>query len=293
MARFPALLVVFAAFVLTGCASSGYGPSEEWRLRNLEEKFLEFQESQYRQSERIAALDEAVEELSEDIRELPARVDAKLEAPEPDDVSPETREALAMYREMFEAAESQGEESPTEEDLSVEPEPKPESADEEAEPAGKWDEYPSVEAKKEPEPEPERPREPEKQTAAKASEPAEGYRKGLSLVRGDDPAKGRAVLESFVQSRPQDDLVPNALYWIGESYYNEERFDRAILAFKEVYRRFPDHPKAAAALLKTAYSYQKLGDEKNARFYLTVLLEDFPDAEPAALARKKMSELGD
>lgn len=284
MTRTWACLVLLVMLFATGCAGRSHGPSEEWRLRNLEEKFLEFKELQHEQTERIAILESSLNRLSADFRaSLPLVPEAA--APEIYDVSPETKKALAMYLDMFEAAEKDKAAKPVESEIKAEPE-KAQTA-----PEGErgWQDYPKVgdmkmyeAAKTEPKP------------AAKPAPAgtAKDYQRGLALVQSGKPAQGRAVLEKFAAGSPKHDLVPNALYWIGESYYNEERFDQSILAFKEVYRRYPKHPKAAAALLKTAFSYRKLGDLKNARFYLTVLLDDFPDSEPAPLARKAMAEIG-
>ena len=73
----------------------------------------------------------------------------------------------------------------------------------------------------------------------------------MNLVRLEkDPAEGRKILQQFLEDDPQSGLVPNALYWIGESYYQEKNYAQAILTFKDVTRRFPKHHKAAASLLK-------------------------------------------
>ena len=89
-----------------------------------------------------------------------------------------------------------------------------------------------------------------------------------------------------------DKLVPNALYWKGETYYSQKDFIQAILTFKEVTGRFPKHDKSASALLKIGMSYDKVGDPDNAVFYLRALVEDFPKSSPARLARKELSRLG-
>ena len=117
------------------------------------------------------------------------------------------------------------------------------------------------------------------------------YEEGLSLVRAGEVDKGRRVLDSFIGDFPNHALVPNALYWMGETYYHEKRYAQAVLTFKEVVRRFPKHDKAAAAMLKVGFSYEKLGDNSNARFYLQTLVDEYPDSSPAQMARERVATL--
>jgi tol-pal system protein YbgF len=101
-----------------------------------------------------------------------------------------------------------------------------------------------------------------------------------------------AALESFqnfLRQYPGGSLAPNALYWLGETHYAAGRTDLAIMEFKKVAEAYPRHAKTAAALLKAGYAYARLGDRENARFYWQILLDDFPDSAPAALARKRLA----
>lgn len=118
------------------------------------------------------------------------------------------------------------------------------------------------------------------------------YEQALALVMAGKSAQGRKELTAFLADYPSSSLAPNALYWIGESYYDEKNYAQAILAFKEVRRKYPKSAKAPDAMLKTGYSYEKLGDTSNARFYLQALLNEYPAGKPAGLARKKLTALG-
>jgi tol-pal system protein YbgF len=113
-----------------------------------------------------------------------------------------------------------------------------------------------------------------------------------SFLEGGDPREARKGFSTFLQLHQGHRLEPNARYWLAETYYDEQRFPEAILAFKEVVNRFPAHAKAADALLKIGYSYRALGDEVNARFHLRLLLADYPDTEAAQKAGKSLSLQG-
>ncbi|GAU09737.1 tol-pal system protein YbgF [Desulfoplanes formicivorans] len=119
----------------------------------------------------------------------------------------------------------------------------------------------------------------------------ETYQKGLGLVRGGKPVQGRHILVGFIRKYPHHALVPNAHYWIGESYVDQKIYSDAILAFKQVPEHFPQHPKAPDALLKIASCYQFLGDKPNASFYLGILVKKYPDAPATKLARERFADL--
>lgn len=128
--------------------------------------------------------------------------------------------------------------------------------------------------------------------AAPASTTKSLYEQGMTLVRAEKGEEGRAILTQFLETDPQSALVPNAIYWIGESHYLDKNYAQAILVFKDVTRRFPKHHKAAAALYKIAMCYQAMGEKDNATLYLRALLKDHPKSEPAPAARKMLAELG-
>lgn len=117
------------------------------------------------------------------------------------------------------------------------------------------------------------------------------YDRALALLWDGKPIEARSLLNEFLVDFPNSSLAPNALYWLGETYYSQQRYAQSILTFRDVMRRFPKHPKAPASLLKIGYSYEQLGDMQNARFYLKALLKDYPDSDPAALARAKLKQI--
>jgi tol-pal system protein YbgF len=97
------------------------------------------------------------------------------------------------------------------------------------------------------------------------------------------------MLESFIEKYPKHDLYINALYWIGESYYGEKRYESAILQFQDVISKYPSTAKAPAALLKQALAFNALGDAENARTTMQKLLEKYPNSQQAAAAKKYLS----
>ena len=132
---------------------------------------------------------------------------------------------------------------------------------------------------------------------AKAPEPKAApkkkasYEKALQLVRDKEFVAARNEFLRFVDEDPENKLVPNALYWLGETYYAQVKYPDAILQFKDVVAKYPKSPKKQDALLKIAMSYDNLNDKENARFYYSIVIREFPTSRVADIARNKMRDL--
>ncbi|MDO9632342.1 MAG: tol-pal system protein YbgF, partial [Humidesulfovibrio sp.] len=277
------------------------GLSEEWRLRSLEENFLNFKEGQRQQEEqgrdqqrkmmeRMKAVEDSVQRMQEQLNAggvvMPLKKAAPATTPAPmaPVVAPVVVGAQPGTTPIYTAKPE-----------AVQPEPSPSAASQPA--------TPQAEPAESPAPAPAPAMTPDvaqgEQQTAPAATPARTlakgaalYHEGMTLVAADHPEEGRKLLQEFLSTEPNSVLVPNALYWLGESHYADKHYAQAIMSFKEVTRRYPKHTKAAAALLKIGMSYAMMGEKDNASLYLRALLQDFPKSEPAPLARKKLAELG-
>ena len=117
------------------------------------------------------------------------------------------------------------------------------------------------------------------------------YQDALELIRNQKKfAEGRTMLESFANKYPKHDLYVNSLYWIGEAFYGEKKYESAILQFQDVISKHSSHPKAAAAMLKQALAFNALGDGENARTTMQKLLEEYPDSTQATAAKKYLGK---
>jgi tol-pal system protein YbgF len=130
---------------------------------------------------------------------------------------------------------------------------------------------------------------PEKAAAWKS--PEEMYEFAVGQVKGGNTKKGREILAAFVAQNPNHKLVPNALYWKGESYYAEKDYENAILAFQDVVDKYPAGDKAPDAVLKQGLSFLALKDQKNAKILLDLVVTKYPKSSAAELAKKKLAEL--
>lgn len=118
------------------------------------------------------------------------------------------------------------------------------------------------------------------------------YEKALDLLRNKNDVEGaKKAFDEFLVAHKEHRLIPNALYWLGETYYVQKRFAQAILTYKEIPKRFPTHTKASDALFKIGLSYISLGDIENARFNLETLVKEFPRSSAAPLAEERLKKM--
>jgi tol-pal system protein YbgF len=123
-----------------------------------------------------------------------------------------------------------------------------------------------------------------------ASAPPE-YREGIDLLRNGDSQGAIQKLREFLRKSPKSDLADDAQYWIGEAYYANHDYNRAILEFNEVLLRYPKGDKVPAALLRQALAFAELGDKVDARLVLQKLVSEHGDSPEAEQGRQKLAEL--
>ncbi len=118
------------------------------------------------------------------------------------------------------------------------------------------------------------------------------YARALKEIREDQAfAAGRELMETFLTRYPQDALAVNAAYWVGETYYAEKNYEKAILEFEDIIQKYDDHPKVASAMLKQALAFEATGDKATARLLLQRVIGEFPLSGEAVIAKQKLQEL--
>ncbi len=95
----------------------------------------------------------------------------------------------------------------------------------------------------------------------------------------------RALLKKYPKSKNAD----NAQFWIGETYFREKWYEKAILEYQEVVDKYPKGNKVPAALLKQGMAFHKIGETANALRWFNELIEKFPKSNEANIARKKIN----
>ncbi len=97
--------------------------------------------------------------------------------------------------------------------------------------------------------------------------------------------------QNFIQQFQNSVLMANALYWLGESYFNKKEFPKAIETFDRVARDYPKHDKTPGSILKEGYAYFELVEKLRGKSYLKKVIEQYPRSNEAQLAKEKLTTI--
>ncbi len=90
---------------------------------------------------------------------------------------------------------------------------------------------------------------------------------------------------------PESPLSDDALYWIGECYFSQEKYNEAIEHFNELILNYPNGDKIPAAYLKKGISLAEQEKKEEALSVFKLLITKFPLEEETKIAQQKIREL--
>jgi tol-pal system protein YbgF len=90
---------------------------------------------------------------------------------------------------------------------------------------------------------------------------------------------------------PEDPLADNALYMIGECFFSQKKFERAIEQYDDLIVNYPKSDAHATAYYKKGLALAELKKNDEAIAVLTLLISKHPLEEEAKKAQQKIREL--
>ncbi|MGD2038260.1 MAG: tol-pal system protein YbgF [Desulfobacterales bacterium] len=127
--------------------------------------------------------------------------------------------------------------------------------------------------------------------ATKPSSEDEIYRSAKQAFDQGDSEAARKGFQEFIKRYPESKNADNAQFWIGEIYYREKWYEKAILEYQNVIEKFPKGNKVPAALLKQGLAFSNIGDNANAKLILEELVRKYPKSNEAKVAAEKLKAL--
>jgi tol-pal system protein YbgF len=100
----------------------------------------------------------------------------------------------------------------------------------------------------------------------------------------------RRGFQEFLRSYPTHELVPDALFYIGESFAVESA-DSAVVYWTRVVGQYPRSGKASTALYKMGRIEEVRNNRVAAKGYYDRLLKEYPRSDEADLAREQLKNL--
>lgn len=118
-----------------------------------------------------------------------------------------------------------------------------------------------------------------------------GYDHAFDALKGGDYAESARRFRDFLGRFPSGQYAPNAMYWLGESYYVTQNYALAGEQFEGLLDRYPTHDKAAGALLKLGLSQYGLKQYDAAESTLRTVIQRYPGADVARTADDRLRAL--
>jgi tol-pal system protein YbgF len=117
------------------------------------------------------------------------------------------------------------------------------------------------------------------------------YAASLAQLNRGSNATARLGLREMLRQYPTSERVPDALYFIGQSYATEN-VDSAAAYYRQVVEQHGTSSRAAAALYNLGLLAEKRNDSAGARQAYQQVSQKYPQSDEAALARDRLKALG-
>jgi tol-pal system protein YbgF len=111
------------------------------------------------------------------------------------------------------------------------------------------------------------------------------YQKALENFYAKKYQQAQVMWAEFVKGFPKDPLVPNAVFWQGESFFQMQDYANAVLTYQKVIEKHSTSNKYKAALLKQGISFYKLKKDQAGKLVLDDLIKKYPDSAEAKRAQ--------
>jgi tol-pal system protein YbgF len=117
------------------------------------------------------------------------------------------------------------------------------------------------------------------------------YNVAFDALKGGNYADAAQLFLSFLELYPNGAYAPNAIYWLGESYYVTQNYQLAGQQFRTLLERYPTHDKASGSLLKLGLSEYGLGKVDDAERTLSDVIARYPNSDVARTADDRLRSM--
>ncbi|HST28156.1 MAG TPA: tol-pal system protein YbgF [Rudaea sp.] len=124
-----------------------------------------------------------------------------------------------------------------------------------------------------------------------AQDPKSAYDAAFGALKDGRYAESARLFQQFIAQFPNDELTPNAYYWLGESYYVTQNYPVSLDTFRKLLAQYPNSQKAPDALLKVGYCQYEMKQWDQAQATLNQVLQQYPNSTVANLAQGRLRAL--
>lgn len=115
--------------------------------------------------------------------------------------------------------------------------------------------------------------------------------KAIAEMEAGRQGVARFLLMRAVELHPDDPLLAEIRYRVGETWANERQWARAASAFDQVVSSHSKSPWAAWSMLRTGEAFLELGQRDGAILFLEDTIRLYPKSEAANEAKNRLKDL--
>ena len=125
-----------------------------------------------------------------------------------------------------------------------------------------------------------------------AGGPVEVYNTAVRAFNNGSLTTARRAFQQFLRDYPDDELAPDAHYYLADILVQDEQLEEAIQAFLRVPELFPMAERVPEALYRVGVTYISLDQLSDARVYLERVVNSYPGTDSATAAQERLAEIG-
>lgn len=119
------------------------------------------------------------------------------------------------------------------------------------------------------------------------------FKFGADKLKARDFRTARRAFESFATKFARDARMPDVVYMMGESYFEESQWVSAVFEYQKVWKSYTRSDRAGDAVYRIGESYVYMGKCKEAAIFFEAVNSDYPKSKFAADARTKLAKMKD
>lgn len=116
--------------------------------------------------------------------------------------------------------------------------------------------------------------------------------RAIETMKAGQQGAARYFLEQAITAHPDAKELPEIRYRLGETWFNEGQYGKAVRAFQAVIENHAKSEWAAWAMLRQGECFEKLNRPGDAKAFYTGVTKDYPKSDAAKDAKQALERLG-
>jgi tol-pal system protein YbgF len=127
--------------------------------------------------------------------------------------------------------------------------------------------------------------------AAGAAAGSDAYNQAMAEYNKGNFSGAFKHFEGFIGKNETGEKSIEARYMMGECLFKQKEYDQSILQYQKIVSNYPQHPKAAAALLRQGMAFESLSDKDTAKIIYKKITSAYGNSPEAATAKQRSGSL--